>query len=381
MTVEKFPPIFNPAELDQNEERKRALIELVASRESLSLVGAGSSAFVSYDTWPRLLEKLENLAEDCGAGFRVDDQKRKNNPLEYAQAIKDYIAEHADPNKYHKLIYELYKPRNPSCDDFHRTLVGLPFKGILTTNYDIVLESALGENNPYSPNDWSLVVGSDDDLRVSEFLLSLDSKKYPRRVAHLHGIYSRSASIILSLKDYVNAYGLTPADSAGRLQDAAPSWSPHRKLLWAILATRRVVFLGFGMTDPFLMGMLEFVSADLWRWDDSIHFAVMSIRREDAELTKLKAKKLRKEYGVEVVFYEDFDGSHSGLRSLVAEVAEKCGAPATSDEIPLAESDARRMETERAVVGCQEQEGPAVSSGWLEAVNKRMEKRIRPDED
>ena len=38
-------------------------------------------------------------------------------------------------------------------------------------------------------------------------------------------------------------------------------WTLHRKLLWAVLATRRVVFIGFSMEDPYFDNMLETVSA------------------------------------------------------------------------------------------------------------------------
>ena len=35
--------------------------------------------------------------------------------------------------------------KSPAHDDFHRMLVELPVRGILTTNYDTVLEAALSE--------------------------------------------------------------------------------------------------------------------------------------------------------------------------------------------------------------------------------------------
>ena len=46
-----YPEIFTPEERDENEERKRELIELVASGEAVLIVGAGSSVRVRYVTW------------------------------------------------------------------------------------------------------------------------------------------------------------------------------------------------------------------------------------------------------------------------------------------------------------------------------------------
>ena len=42
-----YPEIFTPEERDENEERKRELIELVASGEAVLIVGAGSRVCVS----------------------------------------------------------------------------------------------------------------------------------------------------------------------------------------------------------------------------------------------------------------------------------------------------------------------------------------------
>jgi SIR2-like domain len=380
MIADNLPQIFDSKELDQNEARKHALIELIASGQALSLIGAGSSALIGYDTWQQLLKKLEELACQCGPDFEVDEQKRTSSPLEYAQDLRDYIAKN-DINKYYDLICTLFRPLTPACDEFHKTLVQLPFKGIITTNYDAVLEAALGEMNPPSPHGWSLVVGSDASQHVSEFLLALDSGEFPRRVAHLHGIYYRPESIILSLEDYIRVYRLRPSEMGGRLQETAPSWSPHRKLLWALLATRRVVFIGFGMSDPLITGILNFVSSDLWRWDKSIHYAVMAITPQNAEWSKIRARELRRELGVEVVFYEDFDGSHLGLRRLVAEIYERCSVIDDTETVDAELKEPEKKVEAEPVTPPQEQVGQQASSDWLESVNRRMEVRIRADED
>ena len=72
------PEIFTPEERDENEERKRELIELVASGEAILIVGAGSSARVRYVTWEGLLDELENLANRCGEGL---DQTQKGRSM------------------------------------------------------------------------------------------------------------------------------------------------------------------------------------------------------------------------------------------------------------------------------------------------------------
>jgi hypothetical protein len=350
MTNVHLPPIFTQEEQEQNEICKQRLLDLVASKQALLVVGAGSSAFVEHKTWPKLLEKLEELAISCGDEFVIDGRKRADEPLVYAQNIKDHIMHKTDNlDKYHNLIHQEYSPRNPPFNDFHRTLVSLPFKGILTTNYDIVLESALSEKEPQFASDNYFIV-KDNPRKVSEFFLSLDDNiSYHRRVAHLHGKYDDSESIVLSLKDYIDCYALKPTERESKLLTTAPSWSLPRKVLWATLATRAVVFIGFGWNDLYLNTTLQFVCNDLWRWKESVHYAVMSIDQQKTNEAKMKAEKLLEDYGVCVVFYENLDNSHLGLIKIVEEMKEKCHL------------------------------GPA--SVWMDEATKQMIKRVKGNED
>ena len=336
--------IFNSEELKENDERKRELIKLVASEEAVLIVGAGSSVRVGYVDWSDLLKELENLAGD---DFKKDDGRRKNYPLEYAEEVKSHILKNKK-ERYEALLYNLFKPKNYPVDNLHKTLVSLPFRGILTTNYDIVLETALAEIEPSSAPDNFLVIDSNSATRVHEFLRAMTDRGLTRRIAHLHGKFDPPSSIILSIEDYKHAYGLNLTDQEQRDSE----WTLHRKLLWAVLATRRVVFIGFSMSDPYLNKMLETVRTDLREWGQSTHFAIMSISPNNADSKKTKAKHFKEIYGVDTVFYEKLDGSHLRLDHLVAEIAEEC-----RDESQLSILD------------------------WLEQANERMERRINDDEN
>ena len=337
--------IFTPDERNENAERKQELIKLVVSGEAVLIVGAGSSARVGYVTWDGLLEGLENLATQCGDGL---DQNHKKDLLGYAEDIKSHITEKTgNLNRYHNLLYELFKRKSPPCDDFHTMLVSLPFRGILTTNYDTVLEAALGVIDQEFASDNSLVIDEDSGARVHEFLMSMNNdRRTTRRIAHLHGIFNQAASIILSIEDYRRAYGINRTDEESHLQNESRL---RFRLLWSVLATRRVAFVGFSMDDPYLKKILEVVTEDLWIWNKSTHFAIMDISSKDAEDTKDKAKMLDMENGVSTVFYEDADGSHQGLEKIIKEiyeVFENSSQPTINQE------------------------------GWLEQINQNMERGI-----
>ncbi len=382
------PEVFTPEERNENTERKRELIELIASGEAILIVGAGSSARVGYVTWKGLLKELEDLANECGAGL---NQERKGDDLAYAEDIKSHIYnEMGDLGRYHAFLDELFKPKSLTYDEFHRLLVDLPFRGILTTNYDIVLEEALlgkkieaeREDREIPPIDGSpLVIGQDTPRLIHEFLLSRSNDpRIPQRIAHLHGMYRNPTSIILSINDYIKAYGLHVAEDGEQVNEKEV-WTLHRKLLWAVLATRRVVFVGFSMDDPYFNKMLEIVSADLWGWNKSIHFAIMGISAEDKggiQDSKDKANSLKSKYGIDTVFYEVFKDSHQRLEDLFTEIAEQCEDRNRSvEETQDLLSDSERSEGE---------ELKSISSGsrdilnWIKRESQRMIRRMG-DED
>lgn len=335
------PEIFTPEERDENEERKRELIELVASGEAVLMVGSGSSVRVGYVTWDGLIEELENFANRCRMGL---DQTHKNDLLVYAEDIKSHISNERGISRYHNYLYDLFKRKSPPCDDFHKMLVSLPFRGILTTNYDTVLEAALATIDPESASDNSLVIDESSGARVHEFLMAMNNdQRMVRRIAHLHGIFYPADSIILSIEDYKRAYGPDLTDE----DDQQKNESKLRfRLLWAVLATRRVVFVGFSMNDPYLNKILETVSEDLWTWNKSTHFAIMSISLKDAEDSKDKSERLNNEYGVGTVFYEDPDNSHQGLDQIIDEIHEACTirSQPTADQVDWLEEVNQRME-------------------------------------
>ena len=369
-----YQEIFTPEERDKNLERKRELIQLVASKEAVLVVGAGSSVRVGYVSWRELLGQLDDLASKCGDGFPKDDEKRENDPIEYAAQIKSHMEVSGTIERYNARLFELFKSRNPQYTQFHKTLISLPFRGILTTNYDPVLEAALSDCEPEFGYDNSLVVGGSAPSLVHEFLMAMNNdQRFHRRVAHLHGKFDSPENIVLGRDDYFSAYGIELNDKDGD-RSRQISWTLHRKLLWSILATRRVMFVGFGLEDPYFNWILESVSADLWKWDKAIHFAVASISLSNADDLKAKAERLKSEFGVGTVFYELVDNTHSSLDHFVAEIAMECGVdiqPVTVPEDPSVVLDQDYREKPTRV-----ESNATDTLEWVDQTNKRMLRQI-----
>lgn len=378
-----LPPIFTPDERDQNEARKKELTDLILSEQAVLVVGAGSSVMSGYPDWSKLLDKFEQLAENCGNDFQRDEVEKEDDPLDYVEKIKKHFRERdGDLNKYNKEITRLFSPKSkgPHFTEFHKKLVQLPFKGILTTNYDTVLECALGA--AYSPDDYigkaPLTVNKDNPTHVSNFFLSLDSNRLPKQVLHLHGLYSVPSQIIQSKNDYIEFYGLKPEEKSEIFKETSSSWSLHRKVLWSILATRLSVWVGFSMTDPYLNEMLKMVNNDLWRWDETIHFAVMSINKDNADENKKKAELLKREYGMGVVFYESTDTDHSGLKQYIESIYERYKRKQNQSEKSNSGKE-HESQMKDIIPSMPQNLGKKKSSDWLDRVNQIMEERVKVD--
>lgn len=137
-------------------------------------------------------------------------------------------------------------------------------------------------------------------------------------------IKQQKDSIILSKSEYESKYGFRLQTPPGSIYDAikdggisqerftelmkdfAIEWTIHRKLLWSFFATRRLIFLGFSLDDPYFNKMLEFVKTDLHPHGYSIHYLILRVITE-ADKTRAKARSayLKKNFGIETILYQE----------------------------------------------------------------------------
>ena len=373
--------IFSDKEEVENENRKQELINHIASGNTVLLAGAGCSARLdNYPDWSGLLKLIEEKTIEMGYAFRPDKEKRENSPLLYAQEIKSLISGIDSEYKYLNLIEKvlMFMDDKPEIDRLHKTLVSLPFKGILTTNYDMILEAALesvGQKPAYKN---SIIIHQDFKGQVLKYIRELNNPETPKRIAHLHGRYDHPKGIILSSADYQDAYGFKISNESQELKPYQPlsglknqfadkglhslNMTLHQQLLRTILPTCRFIFVGFSMEDIYFDEMLKMVCSDMMEWSESIHFAIMDISSKESKETKDKAKLWKKEYGVETVFYKfcpESDTPYQGLDDIIDKIAEKCTVKVSNHDI----SDDLSNKEEDVL-------------DWLEKTNQNMEDGI-----
>ncbi|MES2331198.1 MAG: SIR2 family protein [Bacteroidota bacterium] len=332
-----FEALLTPEELDKNKANRKKLLSLIYAGNAILMAGSGCSASI-YPPWKTFLDILEKKALTVDPDFTGN----KDDFLGFASKVKACIGQ----DRYDSLLYEEFKPKEKTHEIFHESLCKLPFRGLVTTNYDSVLESALNTVNGNIEN-W-LCLDNGSKRTIFEFIRSLDEKSTSlKKVLHLHGRYNIANSIVLCEEEYLQKYGFSIKEHDRSIYDEIKSgklteehfnklllefgyqWPIHRKMVWSLLATRRVVFMGFSMNDPYFLRMLQFVSDDLSPYDSDIHFLVLRITTENKEETLKFAAQLKERYGIETVLFPD-DGNYKGFENFIAEMAnELIPTPAT----------------------------------------------------
>ncbi len=183
----------------------------------------------------------------------------------------------------------------------HTCLANLPFRGYITTNYDLLLEDALLRAGHHG---WVPVGNTDSEIRKL-------SGQPSNIVWHAHGFLPSRAdddgksNLIVTEEDYD---GLYLEDSRAIAQ------------LRGLLSFSRVVFFGFGFTDPEfervlkLLGRLTSPTRPLFAFFPFLPREFSQDTREEYLLR----------YNVDLIPYEVRNGSHKRLRSLVDTYASFC---------------------------------------------------------
>ena len=327
-----------------NESAKQQLVATLKSRRAVLLAGSGSSRFVGYPSWPQLVEGLRAKFAD---GLSWPDVA---SPMAFASTIVAEIRKRKEMETYHNYLERTFEPRTDRSklhDDLHVALVRLRFCGLVTTNYEPVIESAAAEaftDNAGAFRCDTIDLCDERVYRVHDFFRSLTSGLNPQWVLHLHGYYRNPQRLILTEEDYRRNYG-EPPDPDGRAQNV-PLDSLHRKVLWTLFVTHPLVFVGFGLADDFFVHMLRVLRHDLQLGDDLAHFALMPFTTdEDKEKTAEHLRRLNTLpvfYHVPAITIAGQEPDHSGLKRLIYELAEEVGVSVVSDA--LASMNKRMLE-------------------------------------
>jgi hypothetical protein len=271
----------------------------------IAFVGAGISVDAGYPDWRNLLDQLHKRAFPInGNGTARADIARSKDGLWRAEVYKQTLGA-----RYAKALTDIITHRDSSrkSHDLAKHVAGLSFAHYLTTNYETVLAHAISRSrNGLDP----LEVDAQETGDMRRFLAEIN--RADLHVIYLHGRIAAPETIVLTESDYLKRYRGTQR---------------AERELFAVLATREVVFVGFSLNDPDLAEILRVMRGE--ESGEPRHFALLPLENADDESVLREYYRLK--YGVETIFYLKTD-NHRPLLELL----QLLGSESVKDErIPV----------------------------------------------
>lgn len=275
------------------------LRETLAQEDVVIFVGSGISLWSGLPTWSGLIDQLVDYVEQAGNDASlVRSEKGKGELLQAASYGFDLLTK----QQIGEFIRSACKYGVAKPHDIHRKLVSFNARCYITTNYDNLIEQAL---NQWQPDVFFPPAITNRQLTETANIVTARATNF---VFKPHGDAADADSIILTREQY---------------RDLLPQGERHFALeaLKTILATRPVVYLGFGLRDPDFLYLRDLL-ANTYKGGTRDHYAVMS-DIEDAEV-----RYWRRNYGIHLVGYEtnklpDGRRDHSPLLNLLDSYAPK----------------------------------------------------------
>ncbi len=272
------------------------LRQVLAQGDTVLFIGSGISLWSGLPSWPRLIEELAKFVEAAGeVADLVRAEAQSGDLLQAAgygfdkltkQQIGDFIRA--------ACRYGAARPH-----EIHRKIVSLGPRCFVTTNYDNLIEESLRSWQPdrfYRPPVTNRHLTETAEIvhaRAIDFIFKP------------HGDAADSDSIILTREQYRQ---LLPG---GERQAALES-------LKMLLASRPVIYLGFGLRDPDFLYVRDLL-ANTYKGGTRDHYAIM------ADTSQAEADYWRRSYGIHLVPYTtserpDNSRDHSTLLVLLEEL-------------------------------------------------------------
>jgi SIR2-like protein len=294
---------------ESNTNAYRQMVEAIRSGSPFGFAGAGVAAGLGYPSWAQLIDRLadevqrvrgENVVDPYGRPLRLVDIRDMRSSLVRAEILKHNLAE-----RYSEFMRETFGPIDRNVDSV-ADLVALPFRHLLTSNYDPSLERAIASAGRTAH---SLCLMPQE---IADFVNHRREVDYARRVIHVHGRYDRPDTLVLTEADYARNYN-----------------AHEIRTFWTVIVIDETcVFFGFSFTDDDLMD--GFNLRNFQRVNPQFarvrHYALVAIEDPSKEVGERMVYNVR--FGVEPIFYTKQDAQFSGYSDALRQIRR--------DVLPLA---------------------------------------------
>jgi hypothetical protein len=334
--MDLLPPITTAKQFrERNDAAKLELKELIASGNAFAVVGAGSSKRVGYPLWDEFLVKLYQTFDQSehasiqsaflrkvsgSAGGAAYDQHfpiedfARGQPLALASVLEEAGNRLGGRFFRNQLQSEFVKSAVPAPE--HEAMLKLPFRGVLTTNYDFLLENALDKLHSKINCDGLQTRSIDLDNRRNCLYRFLNPSSRglgdARLVLHLHGVADMPQHCIITEEDYARAYpSALPTEVSERNLNGF-----HLYFLNSLAGMHRIVFFGFSYSDPFIKRVIRQCSSNLWLDGRPMHYLIDGMSPETAGDKMTFARQLMSN-GIQLVCFDEPHRSYQAFSNAI----------------------------------------------------------------
>lgn len=282
------------------------LKQILAQEDTVLFIGLGISMWSGLPSWPGMIEELAQFVESAGAkADLVRAEAQKGDLLQAASYGFDKLTKQQIGEFIRAACrYGVAKPH-----EIHRRIVSLGPRCFITTNYDDLIEQSLRK---WQPDRFFPPPVTNRHLTETAEIVHARAIDF---IFKPHGDAADSESIILTREQYRQ---LLPQ---GERQAALES-------LKMLLATRPVVYLGFGLRDPHFIYVRDLL-ANTYKGGTRDHYAIM------ADVSDAESDYWRRNYGIHLVSYAtterpDKTRDHTALLILLDTLLEKAPVSAAA---------------------------------------------------
>lgn len=273
------------------------LVAALKEERCVGFIGAGLSKRAGLPSWPELLRNLIEAMKSHGLSdeHAAELTSHLKNPDEYlmvAQALDDlYRAAFRDE------LSQAF-PEDVSPAVAHVKVIKLPFRLLITTNYDKLLESAYVQEIKQA---YTTLTFEKAGQIVTRF--------YQNRyfILKAHGSVDDPSGMIITERDYRNLIYRQPG---------------YRSALETIFNSRCLLFLGVSLRDPELKLLLSFLHDAFGGERPPQHYALVS----DRDFSKAAQDHWRNHFLINCLPYTPSSDDHPEVDTFLDELIAEVGA-------------------------------------------------------
>ena len=278
---------------------KHKLKQVLAQEDTVLFIGSGISMWSGLPSWTGVIEELAHFIEESGANADLVRAEAQRGDLLKAAS---YGFDKLTKQQIGEFIWAACRYGVAEPHEIHSKIVSLGPRCFVTTNYDNLIEESLRR---WQPDRFFRPPVTNRHLTETARIIHARAIDF---IFKPHGDAADIESVILTHEQY---------------RQLLPQGERHAALesLKMLLATRPVVYFGFGLRDPDFIHIRD-ILANTYKGGTRDHYATM------ADISDAECDLWRRDYGIHLVPYTttelpDATRDHTALLDLLDTLLEK----------------------------------------------------------